>query len=100
MLRKILASSSFAIGDTLGTMIQRLEGLQPKPVAPAEANAVETLGSDLDHVDELAEEWPDEAAEQSPPPPPLTPDKVAAIAAEIEELKSYRNLGRVDSEQR
>jgi superfamily II DNA or RNA helicase len=93
VLRKILASSSFAIGATLNTMIERLEKMQKaaKPAATGE-DVTEVVGDDIDHVDELEEEW-DETDE---PPAPVPPDaeKVAAISKEIEELRSYWSLAK------
>lgn len=64
-LRKILGSSSYAIGETLTRIVDRLEAQQ----------AVDTEAvSDLDAFEETAEEWraaeEDEAAEGRQAPPP------------------------------
>jgi len=85
VLRKILASSSFAIGDTLGTMIGRLQKLQDAAASPAERVA-DVVGEDVaDTTEELEEEWGDEDAAAAPPPR-------QSIADEIAELSSYRAL--------
>lgn len=89
-LRKILGSSTFAISETLTRIIDRLEAQQQ-----AEDEDLE----DLDTIDELAEEMQgldedegDVAADRSPPrPDSLTPEE---IAAEVQELTSYRDLAR------
>ena len=91
VLRKILASSSFALAATLETMIARLEG---RIAADAEFKAAESItdivGQDIadtaEVLDEEAEEYdePTDAAEGSAPK--LT------IAQELEELKSYQRL--------
>jgi adenine-specific DNA-methyltransferase len=86
VLRKILASSSFAIGDTLATMIARLEGLQAADAQKAVASVTEVVGDDTaDTTGELEEEWEDEAAGEAKAPS-------RPIAEEIAELRSYRTL--------
>ena len=89
VLRKILGSSSFAVAATLDKMVGRLE----RKLSVSE----ETL-SDIDGVEETAEEWregeqaaeadaladeTDDAADQVDP---------AVLKAEIEELARYRDL--------
>ena len=92
ILRKILASSSFAISKTLGKLIARLE------LKRLEATAVDTeevsgvVGDDLDHADELQEEWKEDGEESEGSDAPTPQQVSAAIAAEIEELRSYKNL--------
>ncbi len=62
VLRKLLASSSFAISGTLRSLAQRLQteidGEQP----PADATEA---AADFDSLDELADEWADDDAQQS-----------------------------------
>lgn len=87
VLRKILASSSFAIGDTLGTMINRLKLLQGKAATTPAENVEDVVGADLtDTTEELQEEW-EQDDESGPPPPPKR-----SIADEIAALNSYRDL--------
>lgn len=79
--RKILGSSTFAISQFLEGVIKRLEDKQPVD---------ETVLDDIDTFDELAEELgDDEDGEGAPQEPPIDP---VALAKEIEELKSYRDL--------
>ena len=88
VLRKILASSSFAIGDTLGTMIARLEGLQAAETVKPVASVTEIVGDDtVDSTEELEEEWEGDAEEETTAPKPKQ-----SILDEIAELRSYREL--------
>lgn len=94
ILRKILASSSFAITATLGTLIDRLE-LQRADVQNTVIEGVEPLiGDDVEHADELEEEWAEtDSDEQDDKLDPVTQAKVlAAIQAEIGELRQYKRL--------
>lgn len=94
ILRKILASSSFAISATLGTLIDRLE-LQRAEVQTTAANDVTALvGDDLEHADELEEEWAeqDEDALDDKTNPDTQATVLAAIQAEIGELRQYMQL--------
>ncbi|MEE4209752.1 MAG: SNF2-related protein [Parvularcula sp.] len=79
--RKILGSSTFAIIQFLDKVIARLEEHQRVAVEDVE---------DVDTIDELADEFGDE--EQASPD--ADDDKIdpAALAAEIELLRGYRDL--------
>lgn len=89
VLRKLLASSSFAIAGTLKSLMDRLAGnqatLDPSSAPPEE---------DFESFEHLVEEW----ADDEPEPPPETPEqqelrkKKAAIQAEIADLASYHGL--------
>ncbi len=86
VLRKLLASSSFAIAGALESMSRRLrERLQlaerPKPLE-------EALGEDFEGLDEIAEEWEEDEA----PPEPLSEADRQAIQQEIEDLEAFRKL--------
>lgn len=86
VLRKLLASSSFAIAGALESMSRRLrdrlrlaEG--PKPLE-------EALGEDFEALDEIAEEWEENEA----PSEPLSEADRQAIQQEIEDLEAFRKL--------
>lgn len=86
VLRKLLASSSFAIAGALDSMSQRLrERLRqadgPKPLD-------EALEEDFEALDEIAEEWEEEEA----PVGSLTEADRKAIQQEIEDLEGFRKL--------
>ena len=59
VLRKLLASSSFAIGDTLAALLRRLKGLE------VNAALVDTVGEDFDAIEEVVDEWEDEEAPEA-----------------------------------
>ena len=97
ILRKILASSSFAISATLGTLIGRLENKQRR-IREEDEKVVELLGGDVEHADELQEEWNnsengdegDEADAQGQEATEATILK--QIQEEIAELRNYKQL--------
>lgn len=100
ILRKILASSSFAIAATLGTMIERLESLQIDMAGRVPAEQVEKLlGDDFEAAGEVEEEWSEAAEEDAPdserPQGGLSDEqeqraKLTAILGEIKDLKGFK----------
>ena len=60
ILRKILASSSFAISATLGTLIDRLESYGADLRRSLAEEVTSLVGDDLERADELEEEWKDD----------------------------------------
>lgn len=87
VLRRILGSSSFAIAGTLDKMIARLE----KRLAVDEdaLDDLDGLGDQLDDYRDGSETEPADALEDEED---LSAEDVAKLSAEIEELKSYRDL--------
>lgn len=86
VLRKLLASSTFAIAGALDTLSRRLQARLRKqqPVQSLE----EELDQDYETFDETAEEW----SEDTPEPEPLSEADRAALAQEIADLEAFRNL--------
>ncbi|HFD87805.1 MAG TPA: DEAD/DEAH box helicase [Gammaproteobacteria bacterium] len=91
VLRKILASSSFAIANTLGSMANRLSG----KLAAAEQEAANEadIGDDYDVLSETRDEWGiDSQVEEAP----SKADELARIRQEIEaeknELIQFKSL--------
>lgn len=84
VLRKLLASSSFAIAGALETMVKRLEA-QLQNAINSEQTLEEELDQDYESLDETADEWPEEDA-------PLTEIDRVALEKEIVDLKSFREL--------
>jgi adenine-specific DNA-methyltransferase len=85
VLRKLLASSSFAIAGALNTISQRLKDKikAKEPEQPLE----EELENDYEVLNETAEEWiPDELVE------PISEADRAAIEAEIADLDRFAEL--------
>lgn len=90
VLRKLLASSTFAIAGALDTLTNRLKAklAKNKPrQLPADELAAE-LEQDYEALDETAEEWVDDPANGQP----LAPEDAAALAREIADLEAFRAL--------
>ena len=86
VLRKLLASSTFAIAGTLESLANRLAA------SSAAIEATETL-ADFEGVDELVDEWDDEDEDQTGAIEGTGPARnSAAIEAEVRELKGYSQL--------
>jgi len=85
VLRKLLASSTFAIAGALATISSRLKARLEKrePVATLEYE----LDEDYEALDETAEEWPDDEISE-----PLSDSDRAAIEAEIADLDGFAAL--------
>ena len=84
VLRKLLASSSFAIAGALTSISNRLKA-QLTAHEPS-VSLEDELDADYEALDETAEEWGDDPAE------PLTPEGRAAIEAEIADLDEFTRL--------
>ena len=84
VLRKLLASSSFAIAGALTSISNRLKAqlIADEPSVSLE----DELDEDYEALDETAEEWGDDPTE------PLTPEGRAAIEAEIADLDEFTRL--------
>lgn len=83
VLRKLLASSTFAIAGALTSISNRLQRRldQAQPVS-----LTEELEEDYEALDETADEWPEDEAE------PLTEADQRALEREIEELRGFAKL--------
>jgi superfamily II DNA or RNA helicase len=93
ILRKLLASSTYAISGTLDGMVQRLQAA----AAAAEAVAVppENLPEDWERLDELADEWEEDGDDPTPTERTrLTPEQLADLKREVAELREFHALAR------
>lgn len=87
VLRKLLASSTFAIAGALETLIKRLQ--QALDEKAASVDLAEELDQDFEVLDELVDEM-DVAGQNNGKA--KTASEIAAIKAEIAELESFRFL--------
>lgn len=93
ILHKILASSSFAISKTLEKLISRLEAMQIDVGSLAAEGVSELVGDDLEHADELQDEWKEDGDEEPEVIAPETQEHIlTAIGDEIDELRSFKDL--------
>jgi len=91
ILRKLLASSSYAISGTLDSLINRLETL----IDRNDTNIFDQLELDYDVLTETQEEWLQEENDDSVvDEAPLSDEDIEAIKFEIEDLKRFRELAR------
>ncbi|MEI8372183.1 MAG: SNF2-related protein [Planctomycetota bacterium] len=93
ILRKLLASSTYAISDTLNGLACKLE------IAANKATKVdgppEQLAENLDEFDELADEWePDEEAGGDSEQPQYTPEQIADMRREMVKLREFHALAK------
>ncbi len=96
VMRKLLASSTFAIAGALGSLARKLESvLKEDDLARAKeiAQAQEELEDDFESLHEITEEWDAEDDDPSNElPQTLTDEDRLVIANEIGELAAFRDL--------
>ncbi len=93
ILRKLLASSTYAISSTLESLARKLE------TAATEAEVVDSPPEDLpenwEELDELADEW-DENEEGAAPTArsQLTPEQLVELKREMAQLREFHTLAK------
>lgn len=101
VLRKILASSSFAIAATLGTMIDRLRKLERAASDVSGEQVADVVGDDFEPAEVIEEEWKESVAEEesvdaesptSPEPKADASQLLLSLRAEADELTQYKTL--------
>lgn len=97
VLRKILASSTFAISATLAKLIERLEQTEREMAKESTSGDIEVLADDYEAVGELKDEWAETEETVAPQTPAIADAQQKALAKklikdEIEELKTYKGL--------
>ncbi len=88
IMRKLLASSTFAIAGALDSLARKLER-QLKDDKQLREKLEEEIAQDYEEYEELADEWTDG---DEPEPELLTKDDIAAIEKEIADLHAFRDL--------
>lgn len=87
VMRKLLASSTFAIAGALDSLVRKLEG-QIKKNNLLVVRLEEELAEDYEEFDEVADEWEEDETDFKP----LSDEDVEAIKSEIEDLKKFRDM--------
>lgn len=87
IMRKLLASSTFAIAGALDTLARKLER-QLRDDTTLRQKFEEEIAEDFEEYDEIADEWTEGNDEQEL----LTADDISAIKAEIDDLRAFRDL--------
>ena len=106
ILRKLLASSTYAISDTLLGLANKLEAAEADQQKAAEVPA--DLAEDFETLPEIQEEWVDDdegsesdTADENAKKQPdrLTPDQLAELRAEKEKLRQFHALAKAGPDQ-
>lgn len=87
IMRKLLASSTFAIAGALDSLARKLER-QLRNDKGLRQKLEEEISEDYEEYEEVADEWEAEGEE----PELLTPDDIANIETEIADLRAFRDL--------
>lgn len=93
ILRKLLASSTYAISGTLDGLARKLEA------AEAAATAIdappEELSTDWENIEELSDEWDSEKGESPQPETSrLGPEQLAELRQEMARLREFHALAK------
>lgn len=90
ILRKLLASSSYAIYGTLETLVNRLENIL---IEQAYVDIFEEVDEDYESTDELQDEWIDDEEEDEITSTTFySPEDLILIQKELNDLKKYKEL--------
>jgi len=92
ILRKLLASSSFAIAKTLDGLAEKLQSIVS--ASELEQSVLDAIGEDYEELSEVAEEWGNEDRDENEVEGALSEGDLAHIKAEIEDLRSYAQLAK------
>ena len=95
VLRKLLASSTYAISGTLDGMVQRLQAAAT--AAETVANPPEKLQEDWERLDELTDEWDEEESGNESTPaekPRLSSEQLADLKREMAEVREFLALAK------
>ncbi len=87
ILRKLLASSTYAIHGTLNTLVTKLQRI----ITKEETDLFSLVEEDFETFEEINEEWVDDEIEVSKEIE-YSAEDIEAIKSEIEDLKKYREL--------
>lgn len=91
ILRKLLASSTFAISGTLEALATKLENLVTKHNSP-EIPLEDFVSKDFEALDEIKDEWIEDDENTTKEEKIFTEDELAEIKSEIADLKEFKKL--------
>ena len=93
ILRKLLATSTYAIAGTIDGMAKRLQ--QAVAAAEAVTTPPENLPDDWEPLDELVDEWAEDDDAAAPiAGAPLTPGQLGELKREMADLREFHALAR------
>ncbi len=92
ILRKLLASSTYAISNTLQGLATKLE---TAAAASAKVESpLDNLPEDVEEFDELADEWDEDGEDPGPSQPGYTPEQLAELKTEMAKLREFHALAK------
>lgn len=91
ILRKLLASSSYAIYGTLDALVEKLQKILLKH---RNNDLILKLELDFETLDEISDEWVDDEGEDVVAEIEFTDEDIEAINIEIGDLKKFRDLAQ------
>ncbi|KQC13921.1 MAG: DEAD/DEAH box helicase [Desulfuromonas sp. SDB] len=91
ILRKLLASSTFAIAKTLHSLINRLQIFVKEAEKARKEEISESLSADYEGLDATKDEWNEENGQEEESDT-ITQEQIEEIKAEIKDLESFRDL--------
>jgi superfamily II DNA/RNA helicase len=96
ILRKLLASSTYAISGTLDGLVLKLENLtSSERELPPDGVSAAPDDEDAESIDDLADEWEEEnGATPANGRPALSAEQVADVRAETEVVREFSELAR------
>lgn len=101
ILRKLLASSSFAIASTLNRLVHKLEKLieDAKANLPPENEMITEITQDFEAYEEMSDDWIDDDEEEEEEEDTrkkniFTPEEIVAMEREKADLKEFKDLAR------
>jgi hypothetical protein len=101
ILRKLLASSTYAISDTLLGLANKLESAEKEQHEAAEPVAI--IAEDFETLQEMQEEWVDDdegsesedsAGDEKKEPARLSKEQLAELRSEKEKLRKFHDLAK------
>ncbi|HHT9130618.1 MAG TPA: SNF2-related protein, partial [Candidatus Brocadiaceae bacterium] len=96
ILRKLLASSTFAISGTLDALAKKLEGVVTEQTQQEDLE--QTIVQDFEEYDEIKDEWEDSEEENQPVTDKkeelYSSEEIKDIKKEINDLKEFQRLAR------
>ena len=92
ILRKLLASSTYAISGTLEGLASKLQSIINSQAEPVILD--DTIAEDFETFDELKDEWQDDDNDAEEPEKQYSPEDIDAIKIEIENLKEFERLAK------
>ena len=94
ILRKLLASSTYAITGTLDGLVKRLDAIAARDDGSAAGDA--EVADDVENVDELTDEWETESGEgdEGNEASALAPEQLEEVRAEAQCLREFAGLAR------